>query len=68
MPGGFDGNGCVGEAFSPGASDAGTGFSTIGHTGLPVTRSRMYAHDCFVTWTTALIFFPSTVEFQKPHR
>ena len=37
--GGFVGNGCVGDAFSPGTVDAGTGRSSIGHTGLPVTRS-----------------------------
>src|SRR5271154_4893516 len=38
--GGLVGNGCVGEYHSPGTSPAGTGFSTIGHTGLPVTRSK----------------------------
>src|SRR5688572_23777986 len=38
---GFDGIGCVGDAFSPGTSDGGTGFSSIGHTGLPVTRSNV---------------------------
>ena len=37
--GGLVGNSCVGEAFSPGTADAGTGRSSIGHTGLPVTRS-----------------------------
>ncbi len=38
---GFVGNGCVGDARSPGTSDGGTGFSTIGHTGSPVTRSKV---------------------------
>src|SRR5579872_7480033 len=38
--GGFDGNGCVGDVFSPGTSDCGTGFSVMGHTGCPVTRSN----------------------------
>src|SRR3954453_10714947 len=39
--GGFAGNGCVGWAFSPGTSlVVSTGRSTIGQTGLPVTRSN----------------------------
>src|SRR5580765_2736843 len=38
---GLLGIGCVGDAFSPGTSEAGTGFSSIGHTGLPVTRSNV---------------------------
>src|SRR5437667_290616 len=59
--GGLVGNGCVGDAFSPGTVDAGTGRSSIGHTGLPVTRSSTYANDCLVTCTTALIFRPPTV-------
>ncbi len=37
---GFVGIGCVGELFSPGTVDFGTGRSSIGHTGLPVTRSK----------------------------
>ncbi len=32
------GNGWVGEVFSPGTSDCGTGRSSIGHTGSPVSR------------------------------
>ena len=35
---GLVGNGCVGEACSPGTSDGGTGRSSIGHSGAPVTR------------------------------
>ena len=37
---GFVGNGCVGEIHSPGVFDPGTGRSTIGQTGSPVTRSK----------------------------
>src|SRR5215813_14102735 len=37
--GGLVGNGCVGDVFSPGTSDCGTGRSSIGHTGLPLVRS-----------------------------
>ena len=35
---GLVGNGCVGEYHSPGALPVGTGFSSIGNTGSPVTR------------------------------
>ena len=38
--GGFVGNGCVGDAFSPGTVDGAVGRSSIGHTGSPVARSR----------------------------
>src|SRR4030095_6422512 len=38
---GFDGIGCVGDAFSPGTSEGGTGFSSIGHTGFPFVRSKV---------------------------
>ena len=38
--GGFVGNGCVGDVHSPGTSDAGTGRSSIGQSGSPVTRSN----------------------------
>ena len=38
---GFDGIGCVGDAFSPGTSDGGTGFSSIGQIGFPVARSNV---------------------------
>ena len=37
---GLVGHGCVGHAFSPGISLFGTGRSSIGHSGLPVTRSK----------------------------
>src|SRR5947208_14889818 len=38
--GGFVGNGCVGEYHSPGTSPCGTGRSSIGQIGWPVTRSK----------------------------
>src|SRR5262245_51040959 len=38
--GGLVGNGCVGEYHSPGTSPFGTGRSSIGQTGSPVTRSK----------------------------
>ena len=47
--GGLVGNGCVGDVFSPGTVDCGTGRSSIGHTGLPFVRSSTYANDCLVT-------------------
>ena len=37
---GLVGNGCVGDVRSPGTVDWGTGRSSIGHTGSPVTRSK----------------------------
>ena len=41
--GGLVGNGCVGAVRSPGVSDAGTGRSSIGHTGL---SGRPIEHEC----------------------
>src|SRR5689334_18915898 len=38
--GGAVGNGCVGHASSPGIRLLGTGRSSMGHSGLPVTRSN----------------------------
>ena len=37
---GFVGNGCVGEYHSPGTLPCGTGRSSMGQTGSPVTRSN----------------------------
>ena len=51
--GGLVGNGCVGHACSPSTSLAGTGRSSIGQTGLPVTRSKTKANPCLVSCTTA---------------
>ena len=40
--GGFVGNGCVGDGTSPTKSvSVGTGRSSIGNTGSPVTRSKV---------------------------
>jgi len=52
--------GWVGDVFSPGTSDCGTGRSGIGQIGTPVTRSSTYAHACFVSCATTLRGFPST--------
>ena len=38
---GFVGNGWVGEIYSPGVFEPGTGCSTMGQTGSPVTRSNV---------------------------
>ena len=56
--GGLVGNGCVGEVSSPGTSLCGTGRSSIGQTGSPVTRSKTKAKPCLVSCTTASIFLP----------
>jgi hypothetical protein len=40
--GGLVGKGCVGHACSPGTSLFGTGRSSIGHSGSPVTRLNTY--------------------------
>src|SRR5436190_23845599 len=58
---GLVGNGWVGEVLSPGTSDCGTGRSTIGQTGSPVTRSNTKVSACLVTCATALIGLPFTV-------
>jgi hypothetical protein len=42
------GNGWVGEACSPGTSEAGTGRSSIGQTGSPVRRSKANTKPCLV--------------------
>ena len=47
--------------FSPGAVEGGTGRSSIGHTGLPVTRSKTNVKPVFVICATALIGLPSTL-------
>src|SRR5579872_3724847 len=46
--GGLLGKGCVGHACSPGTSDFGTGRSSIGHNGCPVTRSSTKRNPCLV--------------------
>ena len=44
----------------PATSLGGTGRSSIGHTGAPVTRSKTNAKPCFVSCTTASMRRPST--------
>ena len=56
------GNGWVGQGTSPAMSvSVGTGRSSIGQTGSPVTRSKTNVNPCFVICATALIGRPSTV-------
>src|SRR4051794_15898742 len=59
--GGLVGNGCVGAYHSPGTSPFGTGRSSIGQTGSPVSRLKTYNHACFVGCASALIARPLTV-------
>src|SRR5205823_12879536 len=59
--GGLVGNGCVGDVFSIGTSDCGTGFSSIGHTGWPVMRSNTYRNASLLGSATALIALPLTL-------
>ena len=47
------GNGCVGEASSPGTSLFGTGRSSTGTSGLPVSRSSTNSVPIFVLTATA---------------
>src|SRR6266851_690344 len=59
--GGLVGNGCVGEYHSPGTSPFGTGRSSIGQIGSPVTRLKTYKKACLVGWATALTVLPLIV-------
>src|ERR1035438_7093385 len=59
--GGLVGNGCVGDVFSPGTSDWGTGRSSIGQTGWPVTRSNTYKKASLLGKATALMALPFTL-------
>ena len=52
------GIGCVRDVRSPGTSLCGTGFSMIGHTGFPVTRSKTKMKPCLVGATTASMAVP----------
>jgi hypothetical protein len=53
------GKGCVSAATSPGTFDGGTGRSSIGHRGSPVSRSNAKTNACLVTWATAFTGRPS---------
>ena len=57
---GQEGMGCVEALCSPGMVDGGTGVSTMGHIGVPVTRSKTYANACLVTCTTIRCSVPSS--------
>ena len=56
--GGQVGNGCVGDACSPSKSLFGTGRSSMGHSGVPVTRSKTYRKPTLLTCTTARTGLP----------
>ena len=58
---GFDGMGWVGDNFSPGIPFCGTGVSTMGQMGSPVSRLKVNRRPCLVNWASALTGFPSTV-------
>ena len=51
--GGATGNGWVGESTSPGAPPCGTGRSSTGMTGAPVSRSSVKSSPCLVGCSTA---------------
>jgi len=57
--GGLVGNGCVGDDTSPGTSLLGTGRSSMGHSGLPLTRSNTYRNPVFPACATMSTFLPS---------
>ncbi len=56
--GGLVGKGWVGELHSPGTSDCGTGRSSMGHIGSPVTRSKTNRKPNLVACATTSTFFP----------
>src|SRR2546425_4434898 len=55
---GLVGKGCVGHALSPGTSLLGTDRSSIGHSGVPVTRSNTYRNPILVACATTSIILP----------
>ena len=55
------GKGWAGQTASPGMSvSVGTGRSSMGQTGSPVTRSKTYRNPCLLTCANALTGRPST--------
>ena len=62
---GLVGNGCVGDVQLPGTVVCGTGRSSIGHTGSPVTRLNVKMKPCFVVWMTAGTGLPLTDRFAR---
>ena len=57
--GGLTGNGCVGDACSPGTSLFGTGRSSMSKIGLPVTRLSVNINPVLLTMMTAGTIWPS---------
>ena len=53
------GIGCVGEYHSPGTLPCGTGRSSIGQIGSPVSRFNTNSRPCFVACASALMVLPS---------
>src|SRR4030095_7290297 len=53
IAGGLTGNGCVDQVSSPGTLLWGTGRSSIGNKGFPVTRLKTKTNPIFVTTATA---------------
>src|SRR5579863_1209932 len=58
--GGAVGNGCVGEYHSPGTVPFSTGRSSMGHTGLPVSRFSTYRNACLLGCATTGVRLPLT--------
>ncbi len=58
---GFVGNGCVGQVCSPGTVLFSIGRSSIGHSGLPVSRSKTNRKPCLAAWATASTGLPSCI-------
>src|SRR5437899_10467855 len=63
--GGLVGKGCVGQVLSPLTLDCGTGRSSMGQIGFPVTLSNTKQNPCLVTCATAFIFWPFTLMSHK---
>ena len=66
--GGFSGNGCVGEVFSPGTVLCGTGRSSMPNIGSPVTRSKMNSRPILLICATAGIVLPSSRHVDQRRR
>ncbi len=66
MGGGATGNGRVGESHSPGPPVCGTGRSSTGRNGSPVSRFRTKTKPIFVTWATTSCSAPSRQTEYRP--
>ena len=65
---GFTGNGCVGDACSPGTSLFGTGRSSMSKIGLPVTRLSVNISPVLLTMMTAGTVVPSRLQVDEQRR